>query len=92
MALLWLLKVTMQVESPLDPLIFNSYILAMVKKLGRPKKPKAERRKKPLRVLLNPAERQALDEFARSKSMEVSTWARGVLLEQAGFAIIPAKS
>ena len=47
---------------------------------------KGERRSKPLRILLNPAERDVLDGFAKSKSMDVSTWARSVLLEAAGFA------
>lgn len=49
--------------------------------MGRPPKPKAERRGKPLRILLNEAERQALDAYASSKSLDTSTWARATLLQ-----------
>jgi hypothetical protein len=66
-------------------MIFHGYIRAMLNKRGRPKKPKSERRSKPLRILLNPAERQAIDKFASDRSMDVSTWARLVLLETSGF-------
>ena len=52
-------------------------------KLGRPKKPKGEKRGKPLRILLNPSERDAIDKAAASRSMDTSTWARIVLLDQA---------
>lgn len=55
----------------------------MGNKRGRPKKAKAERRSKPLRILLNDAERDALDEYAKAKGMETSTWARAVLLDAA---------
>jgi hypothetical protein len=54
----------------------------MPNKRGRPKKAKAERRGKPLRILLNPAERQAIDTAAAQRSMDVSTWARMILLEK----------
>jgi hypothetical protein len=54
----------------------------MAKQRGRPKKPKAERRGKPLRILLNPAERQSIDDAAGKMSMDVSTWARMVLLSE----------
>jgi hypothetical protein len=55
----------------------------MEKKRGRPKKPKRELRSKPLRILLNPSERQSIDAAARGESMETSTWARMVLLSAA---------
>jgi hypothetical protein len=53
-------------------------------KLGRPKKPKAERRGKPLRVLLTDAEREALEAGSAGRGLNVSTWARMILLEAAG--------
>jgi hypothetical protein len=55
----------------------------MKKKRGRPEKPKGERRSKPLRILLNDAERQLIEDAAKSKSTEASTWGRMVLLEAA---------
>jgi hypothetical protein len=55
----------------------------MEKKRGRPKKPKRELRSKPLRILLNPNERESIDAAARGQSMETSTWARAVLLSAA---------
>lgn len=67
----------------IDPRIFYSYIYLVEKKRGRPKKPKAERRTKPLRVLLNPGERKAIDAAAGSQGMEPSTWARMELLRRA---------
>jgi len=54
-------------------------------KMGRPPKPKAERRGKPLRILLNESERRAIDQFAKSKSLDSSTWARATLLEIVGY-------
>jgi hypothetical protein len=50
---------------------------------GRPSKPKAERRIKPLRILLAEVERSELDAFAKALGTETSTWARGVLLQHA---------
>lgn len=55
----------------------------MAAKRGRPKKPKAEVRKKPLRILLNEEERKLLDNTAAAASLETSTWARKVLVEAA---------
>lgn len=55
----------------------------MQKIRGRPKKPKRELRSKPLRILLNPEERKAIDEAAKQSAMESSTWARGILLDAA---------
>jgi hypothetical protein len=54
-------------------------------KMGRPRKPKAEKRGKPLRILLNEAERRAIDAYASNKSLETSTWARATLLEIVGY-------
>lgn len=54
-------------------------------KLGRPSKPKSERRSKALRILLNEAERKALDDAAAAKTLDTSTWARATLLETAGY-------
>jgi hypothetical protein len=53
----------------------------MTKNRGRPKKPKGERRENVLRILLTTAERSELDEFAKAKGMDVSTWARMALFE-----------
>jgi hypothetical protein len=47
---------------------------------GRPKKAEGEARKNVLRILLTESEREALEEAARSKSLNVSSWARSVLL------------
>ncbi len=55
----------------------------MEKKRGRPKKPKKERRTKPLRILMNDEERAAVEAAADGKGMEASTWARMVLLSAA---------
>jgi hypothetical protein len=57
----------------------------MAMKMGRPPKPKSERRGKPLRILLNPSERQALDDYAKRKSLDTSSWARTTLLEIVGY-------
>jgi hypothetical protein len=48
--------------------------------MARPKKPAGEARKNVLRILLTEEERAALEEAARSKSLNVSAWARSVLL------------
>jgi uncharacterized protein (DUF1778 family) len=47
---------------------------------GRPPKPPEERRDKPLRIRLTPAEREALDAAAAQEGQETSTWARNLLL------------
>jgi hypothetical protein len=57
----------------------------MAMRMGRPRKSKAEKRGKPLRVLLNEAERRALDVHAGNKSLDTSTWARTTLLEIVGY-------
>jgi len=51
--------------------------------LGRPPKPKAERRSNVLRILLTEADRRTLDKVAKTKGMDTSTWARMILLETA---------
>jgi hypothetical protein len=47
---------------------------------GRPKKRPDEARANVLRVRLREDERRALDEAARTRSLETSTWARSELL------------
>jgi hypothetical protein len=48
---------------------------------GRPPKPKSEKRGNVLRILLTEAERRMLDKTAKAKTLDVSTWARMILLE-----------
>jgi hypothetical protein len=50
---------------------------------GRPPKAKSERRSNVLRILLTEAERKILDKIAKTKTLDVSTWARMVLLDAA---------
>jgi len=57
----------------------------MAMKMGRPRKPKGEKRGKPLRILLNESERKAIDAYASTKSLDTSTWARATLLEIVGY-------
>lgn len=47
---------------------------------GRPKKPEGEARAGFLRIRVTAEERRALDDAAKSKSLETSTWARSELL------------
>ena len=47
---------------------------------GRPKKPENETRDNVLRVRLTDAERAAIDEAARTRGLETSTWVRMELL------------
>ena len=47
---------------------------------GRPKKPENESRENVLRIRLTDREREALDEAAKVKGLETSTWARMELL------------
>jgi hypothetical protein len=54
-------------------------------KLGRPPKPKADKREKPLRILLSKSERQAVDDYAKDKMLDTSTWARAAILEIVGY-------
>ncbi|HEY8748627.1 MAG TPA: hypothetical protein VIM11_11680 [Tepidisphaeraceae bacterium] len=50
---------------------------------GRPKKTKTERRENILRIRLTESERKALDKVAGANHLDVSAWARMVLLEHA---------
>jgi hypothetical protein len=56
----------------------------MAMKMGRPPKPKSQRRDKPLRILLSESERRAIDDFAKAESLDSSTWARAALLRLVG--------
>jgi hypothetical protein len=47
---------------------------------GRPKKPEDEARGNVLRIRLTTGERKTLDEAAKSRGLESSTWARMELL------------
>ena len=47
---------------------------------GRPKKPEGEARANVLRVRLTGPERAALDQAAKGKGLQTSTWARMALL------------
>jgi uncharacterized protein (DUF1778 family) len=53
------------------------------KKKGRPKKVKDDRRTNVLRIRLTEDERQTLDVAAGVRSLDVSAWARMVLIENA---------
>ncbi len=48
--------------------------------MARPRKPKKETRENILRVRLTDDERKLLDEAARKRSLETSTWARSELV------------
>ena len=47
---------------------------------GRPKKPSGETKENVLRVRLTTEERKTLDNAAKAKSLETSTWARSELM------------
>lgn len=53
------------------------------KKMGAPPKPPEERRTYGLRVMLNQAEREAIEEAASTRGAEVSTWVRELALKAA---------
>jgi hypothetical protein len=50
---------------------------------GRPKKPDSETRKNTLKIRLTLTERDILETAATGVSLEVSSWARSVLLREA---------
>jgi hypothetical protein len=50
-------------------------------KMGRPPKPKAERKTEFIKVLLTPAEKKAIE--AAAKETDLSAWARIILLSAA---------
>ena len=51
--------------------------------MARPSKSKSERRENVLRIRLTDAERRVLDRAAEKKALDVSAWARMVLLAEA---------
>jgi hypothetical protein len=55
----------------------------MAKAKGRPKKAKDQRRTNVLRIRLTQQEREVLEMGASAKSLDVSAWARMVLLNSA---------
>jgi uncharacterized protein (DUF1778 family) len=50
---------------------------------GRPKKDGAERRNGVLQIRLTDSERRTFDKAAKAKGLDLSAWARMVLLEAA---------
>ncbi len=60
--------------------IFCCYSLGMA---GRPKKPKGESKSYMMRIRMTEAERALMDQAAKSKSLETSTWARSELVSLA---------
>ncbi len=48
--------------------------------MARPKKPPGEGRENVLRIRLTDDERRALDDAAKARSLETSTWARSELI------------
>jgi hypothetical protein len=63
--------------NPSCGIYFRGYNVGMV----RPKKAKADRRQKFLRIRLTEAERKALDAAAETRTLDTSTWARAELLQ-----------
>src|SRR5438874_2677843 len=61
----------------LDFLLFCGYHVSMA---GRPKKPENDARANVLRIRLTEAEREAIDDAAKTRGLETSTWARMELL------------
>jgi hypothetical protein len=53
-----------------------------MKKMGRPPKPKADRKSVFVKVLLTPAEKKTLE--AAAGDTDLSAWARAILLAAAG--------
>ena len=51
-----------------------------MRRRGRPKKPKAERRERQLHILLTASEHKAIEAAAKAESLGASTWARSVIL------------
>jgi uncharacterized protein (DUF1778 family) len=47
---------------------------------GRPKKPTGEAKENVLRIRLTDADRALLDEAAKARSLDTSTWARSELI------------
>ena len=73
----------MQEKSGVDERFFIAMLYRMAAIRGRPPKAESDKRGNVLRILLTEAERRALEKAAKVKTLEVSTWARMVLLESA---------
>jgi len=77
----------MQEKSRVDERFLIAILNRMAKKpkkaRGRPPKDEKDKRGNVLRILLTATERAALDDAAKVKTLEVSTWARMMLLEAA---------
>jgi hypothetical protein len=54
---------------------------------GRPKKPEGDSRENVLRIRLTEDERRILDDAARARTLETSTWARSELVALAKKAL-----
>lgn len=55
----------------------------MVKKAGRPKKPKQEQRDNVLRIRLTASERNIIDVAAQKNHLDTSAWTRSIILKEA---------
>ena len=55
----------------------------MVKKAGRPKKPKKEQRDNVLRIRLTASERHIIDVAAQKNHLDTSAWTRSLILKEA---------
>jgi hypothetical protein len=56
------------------------FVATMWRMRGRPKKPKADVKGDVLRIRLTDADRALLDEAAKDRNLDTSTWARSELL------------
>jgi hypothetical protein len=63
---------------------FSEFVATINYMMGRPKKPDSERKDSELRIRLTAQDRLALDKAAQSAGKETSTWARHILLKNAG--------
>ena len=67
--------------------LFCCYNISMNKtettQMGRPPKPPDQRKSSELRIRLTETDRETLDDAAKSRGAETSTWARDVLLKAA---------
>ena len=58
-------------------------MLIMLVMAGRPKRPKDESKSHMMRIRMTPEERALMEQAAKSKSLETSTWARSELVSLA---------
>lgn len=58
------------------------------KPLGRPPKDKRLKMDVPLRIMLTADQRQAVEQAAVASGQEMSAWARGIILKEAGKALV----